>query len=145
MLTIKGGVVNPLLPMVNWGVVSCHRSVLHYCLTWSSTPPTWHHSDCYIHQVEIGAKRVRTIYSFNLRRYFVSNNYMDHNNMKSPETILSTISNMLFVLVSQNQWLVIKVFASYNILQYLCDSIHVLIFVNLSKCRKNLKLTIIMF
>src|SRR6202022_2476475 len=34
-----------------------------------------------------------------------------------------------------------KVFASYNILQYLCDFIHVLIFVIVSKCRKNLKLT----
>ena len=62
---------------------------------------------------------------------------MDHNNMKSPETILSTISNILSVLVSQNQWLVIKVFASYNILQYLCDFIHVLMFVNVSKCQKN--------
>ena len=29
-----------------------------------------------------------------------------------------------------------KVFASYNILQYLCDFIHVLIFVTVSKCRK---------
>ena len=34
-----------------------------------------------------------------------------------------------------------KVFASYNILQYLCDFIHVLIFVNVSKCQKNPKLT----
>ena len=29
-----------------------------------------------------------------------------------------------------------RVFASYNILQYLCDFIHVLIFVTVSKCRK---------
>jgi hypothetical protein len=34
-----------------------------------------------------------------------------------------------------------KVFASYNILQCLCDFIHVLIFVTVSKCRKNPKLT----
>ena len=34
-----------------------------------------------------------------------------------------------------------KVFASYNILQYLCDFIHVLIFVIVSKCRKNPNLT----
>jgi hypothetical protein len=34
-----------------------------------------------------------------------------------------------------------KVVASYNILQYLCDFIHVLIFVIVSKCRKSLKLT----
>jgi hypothetical protein len=34
-----------------------------------------------------------------------------------------------------------KVFASYNILQYLCDFIHVLIFVTVSKCRRSLKLT----
>jgi hypothetical protein len=34
-----------------------------------------------------------------------------------------------------------KVFASYNILQYLCDFIHVLIFVAVSKCRKSPKLT----
>ena len=34
-----------------------------------------------------------------------------------------------------------KTFASYNILQYLCDFIRVLIFVNVSKCRKNPKLT----
>jgi hypothetical protein len=34
-----------------------------------------------------------------------------------------------------------KVFASYNILQYLCDFIHVLIFVTVSKCRKIPKLT----
>jgi hypothetical protein len=34
-----------------------------------------------------------------------------------------------------------KVFASYNILQYLCDFIHVLKFVIVSKCRKNPKLT----
>ena len=34
-----------------------------------------------------------------------------------------------------------KVFASYNILQYLCDFIHVLIFVTVSKCRKSPKLT----
>jgi hypothetical protein len=34
-----------------------------------------------------------------------------------------------------------KVFASYNILQYLCDFIHVLIFVIVSKCRKSLNLT----
>jgi hypothetical protein len=34
-----------------------------------------------------------------------------------------------------------KVFASYNILQYLCDLIHVLIFVIVSKCRKSPKLT----
>ena len=33
-----------------------------------------------------------------------------------------------------------KVFASYNILQYLCDFIHVLIFVTVSKCRKGPKL-----
>jgi serine/threonine protein kinase len=32
-------------------------------------------------------------------------------------------------------------FASYNILQYLCDFIHVLIFVTVSKCRKSPKLT----
>ena len=30
-----------------------------------------------------------------------------------------------------------KVFASYNILQYLCDFIYVLIFVTVSKCREN--------
>jgi hypothetical protein len=29
-----------------------------------------------------------------------------------------------------------KVFASYNILQYMCDFIHVLIFVIVSKCQK---------
>jgi hypothetical protein len=34
-----------------------------------------------------------------------------------------------------------KVFASYNILQYLCDSIQVFIFVTVSKCRKSPKLT----
>jgi hypothetical protein len=34
-----------------------------------------------------------------------------------------------------------EVFASYNILQYLCDFIHVLIFVTVSKCRKSPKLT----
>ena len=34
-----------------------------------------------------------------------------------------------------------KVFASDNILQYLCDFIHVLIFVLVSKCRKSPKLT----
>jgi hypothetical protein len=34
-----------------------------------------------------------------------------------------------------------KVFASYNILQYLCDFIPVLIFVIVSKCRKSPKLT----
>ena len=34
-----------------------------------------------------------------------------------------------------------KVFASYNILQYLCDFIHVLIFVIVSKCRKSPNLT----
>ena len=34
-----------------------------------------------------------------------------------------------------------KVFASYNILQYLCDFIHVLIFVTVSKCRNSPKLT----
>jgi hypothetical protein len=34
-----------------------------------------------------------------------------------------------------------KVFASYNILQYLCDFIHVLKFVIVSKCRKSPKLT----
>jgi hypothetical protein len=34
-----------------------------------------------------------------------------------------------------------KVFASYNILQYMCDFIHVLIFVTVSKCRKSPKLT----
>ena len=34
-----------------------------------------------------------------------------------------------------------KVFASYNILQYMCDLIHVFIFVVVSKCRKNPKLT----
>jgi hypothetical protein len=34
-----------------------------------------------------------------------------------------------------------KVFASYNILQYLCDFIHVLIFVTVSKCPKSPKLT----
>jgi hypothetical protein len=34
-----------------------------------------------------------------------------------------------------------KVIASYNILQYLCDFIHVLIFVIVSKCRKSPKLT----
>ena len=33
-----------------------------------------------------------------------------------------------------------KVIASYNILQYLCDFIHVLIFVIVSKCRKSPKL-----
>ena len=33
-----------------------------------------------------------------------------------------------------------KVFASYNILQCLCDFIHVLIFVTISKCRKSPKL-----
>jgi hypothetical protein len=34
-----------------------------------------------------------------------------------------------------------KVFANYNILQYLRDFIHVLIFVTVSKCRKSPKLT----
>jgi len=34
-----------------------------------------------------------------------------------------------------------KVFASYKILQYLCDFIHVLIFVTVSKCQKSPKLT----
>ena len=34
-----------------------------------------------------------------------------------------------------------KVFASYNILQYMCDFIHVLIFVTVSKCQKSPKLT----
>ena len=34
-----------------------------------------------------------------------------------------------------------KVFASYNILQYSCDFIHVLIFVTVSKCQKSPKLT----
>ena len=34
-----------------------------------------------------------------------------------------------------------KVFAPYNILQYLCDYIHVLIVVTVSKCRKSPKLT----
>jgi hypothetical protein len=34
-----------------------------------------------------------------------------------------------------------KVFASYNILQDLCDFIYVLIFVTISKCRKSPKLT----
>ena len=34
-----------------------------------------------------------------------------------------------------------KVFASFNILQYLCDFIHVLIFVTVLKCQKNSKLT----
>jgi hypothetical protein len=34
-----------------------------------------------------------------------------------------------------------KVFASYNILQYMCDLIHVLIFVIVSKCQKSPKLT----
>jgi hypothetical protein len=34
-----------------------------------------------------------------------------------------------------------KVFASYNILQYQCDFIHVLIFVIVSKCQKIPKLT----
>ena len=38
-----------------------------------------------------------------------------------------------------------KVFASYNILQYVCDFIHVLIFVIVSKCRKSPKLTNIVF
>jgi hypothetical protein len=33
-----------------------------------------------------------------------------------------------------------KVFASYNILQNLCDSIHALIFVTVSKCQKSPKL-----
>jgi hypothetical protein len=37
-----------------------------------------------------------------------------------------------------------KVFASYNILQYMCDFIHVLIFVTVSKCQKSPKLTNIM-
>ena len=37
-----------------------------------------------------------------------------------------------------NTWF--KVFASYNILQYPCDFIHVLIFVTVSKCRKSPKL-----
>ena len=37
-----------------------------------------------------------------------------------------------------------KVFASYIILQYLCDFIHVFIFVTISKCRKSPKLTNIM-
>ena len=34
-----------------------------------------------------------------------------------------------------------KVFAAYNILQYVCDFIHVLIFVTISKCWKSPKLT----
>ena len=33
-----------------------------------------------------------------------------------------------------------EVFASYNIFQYLCDPIHVLIFVLVSKCQKSPKL-----
>ena len=33
-----------------------------------------------------------------------------------------------------------KVYASYNIFQYLCDFIHVLKFVTVSKCRKSPKL-----
>ena len=33
-----------------------------------------------------------------------------------------------------------KIFISYNILQYVCDFIHVLIFVTVSKCRKSPKL-----
>jgi len=36
-----------------------------------------------------------------------------------------------------------KVFASYNILQYLRNFIHVLIFVTVSKCQKNPKFMII--
>ena len=61
--------------------------------------------------------------------------------MKSPETISSTISNILSILTSQKQWLVVKVFTSYNIVQSLCDFVHVLMFVNVSKCQKNPKLT----
>ena len=61
--------------------------------------------------------------------------------MKSSKTILSTLSNILLVLLSQTQWLIIKALASYNILQYLCDYIHVLMFVNVSKCRKSPKIT----
>ena len=34
-----------------------------------------------------------------------------------------------------------KVFTSYNILQYMCDFIHVPIFVTISKCQKGPKLT----
>ena len=34
-----------------------------------------------------------------------------------------------------------KVFNTYNTLQYLCDFIHVLIFVTVLKCRKSPKLT----
>jgi hypothetical protein len=37
-----------------------------------------------------------------------------------------------------------KVFASYNILQYLCDFIHVLRFETVSKCQKSPKLMNIM-
>jgi hypothetical protein len=34
-----------------------------------------------------------------------------------------------------------KVFASYNILQYMCDFIHVLTFETVSKCQKSPKVT----
>ena len=56
--------------------------------------------------------------------------------MKSPETRLSTISIILSILVSQiNGWLS-KIFAFYNILQYMCDFIHVLICIMFQNAEK---------
>lgn len=34
--------INPSLPLVTWGVISCRKSVLDYCLGLSFGPPTWH-------------------------------------------------------------------------------------------------------
>ena len=50
-------------------------------------------------------------------------------------------SSYLNILIWVLNWVLdintrFKVFASYNILQYLCDFIHVLIFVTVSKCQK---------
>ena len=61
----------------------------------------------------------------------------------------TTWSNVWVVLPKPSSWVLnwvldmnthFKVFASYNILQYLCDFIHVLIFVIVSKCWKRSKL-----
>jgi hypothetical protein len=58
----------------------------------------------------------------------------------------TTWSNVWVVLPIHLNWVLdmstrFKVFASHNILQYLCDFIHVFIFVTVSKCRKSPKLT----
>ena len=62
----------------------------------------------------------------------------------------TTWSNVWVVLPKPSWWVLkwvldmntrFKVLASDNILQYMCDLIHVLIFVTFSKCRKSPKLT----